>query len=387
MHSIQQIFSDQFSDFPTVLASAPGRIEVIGNHTDYNGGTVVGACVDRRLSVAIRLREDSQIRLFSQNVGERVETDAKSYDTQDLPLWTSYPLGVFDEFRMIASIEMGFDLVVDSAIPLGEGLASSAAFELATALVLNQALGLELSTAAMVGLSHRAENRFVGVPCGLLDQSVVGFGKTNNLVVLDASSGRHHNFRLAEAAKLFIFRTHIRHELKHSPYEIRHRECRNALIALSKVIPGIRHLAHLHPSDIKAYDVIMDEVLVRRAQHVTGEQRRVGSFLRALQLSDLRGAGKSLNDSHHSSRSLFENSSPELDFLVSQLCANEKVFGARLSGAGWGGACIALTSPDFSEEDAALVADAYETTFEARSAWWSTTIGHGAVVEPQFGMK
>jgi len=383
MHSIHQIFHDHFNCAPTVVASAPGRVEVIGNHTDYNGGTVVGACVEKRLFVALRLRKDQQIRLFSQNEAELVETSVRSYTTETLPHWTSYALGVFDEFRMLGSHDFGFDLAINSAIPTGEGLSSSAAFEMATALAFNKILGLNLPMAALVLLSHRAENRYVGVPCGLLDQTVVGFGKTNSLIVLDASSGRHHVFQIAEAARLFIFRTHIRHELRHSPYEVRHRECRNALIALSKVIPGIRHLAHLHPSDIKAYDIIMDEVLVRRARHVIEEQRRVGAFLGALHAGNLSAAGQFLNASHHSSRSLFENSSPELDFLVSQLCAKESVFGARLSGAGWGGAAVALTSPAFTSVDAEQVVDAYETNFEARPGWWTTTIGPGAMIHEE----
>ena len=383
MQNIRQVFQDQFNHSLAALASAPGRVEVIGNHTDYNGGTVIGACIKKRLYVALLLRDDQVMRLFSQNEDERVETSVSTYSNGDLPHWTAYPLGVFDEFRMLGSIENGFDMVVSSSIPTGEGLSSSAAFEMATALAFNELLGHDLPTSALVGLSHRAENRYVGVPCGLLDQTVVGFGKTDGLIVLDASTGRHHVFQIPSDVRLFIFRTHIRHELRHSPYEQRHRECRNVLIALSKVIPGIRHLAHLHPMDITAYDIIMDDILARRARHVVEEQRRVGTFLRTLHEGDIREAGQLLNASHHSSRSLFENSSPELDFLVGQLCAIPSVHGARLSGAGWGGAAMAMTSSEFSETDASAVADAYESMFEARPGWWTTSVCEGAKVESE----
>ena len=359
MNSAHQLFQQAYEGSPDVTASAPGRVEMIGNHTDYNGGTVVGACIEKRLNVALRLRSDSTIRLISASEGSLVKTNTEQYADEALPTWTRYPLGVLDEFRMQFGKITGFDLAVTSDIPTGEGLSSSAAIELATALAFNELLGLNLPMHALVGLSHRAENRFVGVPCGLLDQSTVGFGKKNDLVVIDAATGRHHNFTMPSGYHLFVFRSHIRHELQHSPYEQRHRECRNALVALNQVIPGIRHLAHLHPLDIAAYDVIMDEVVLRRAQHVVNEQRRVGQFLRCLSSVDMPTAGDLLTASHKSSKELFENSTPELDFLVDGLNQFPHVLGARLSGAGWGGAALALVTSSFSSEDANRMSELY----------------------------
>jgi galactokinase len=381
MSTVDQLFQASFAASPGVITSAPGRVEIIGNHTDYNGGTVVGACIERRLHIALSLRSDSAIRLVSSTQRALVETTLEAYSSEDVADWARYPLGVFDEFRIQFGASTGFDLAVTSDIPTGEGLSSSAAIELATALALYELLGLDLPVSALVGLSHRAENRFVGVPCGLLDQSTVGFGKRNALVVLDAASGRHHNFTMPSGHNLFVFRTHIRHELQHSPYEQRHKECRNALVALNQVIPGTRHLAHLHPLDIAAYDVIMDSVVARRAQHVVDEQRRVGLFLKHLLEGDMRAAGQLLTASHKSSKELFENSTPELDFLVDGLNQFPHVLGARLSGAGWGGAVLALTTSSFTSEDANRMADAYEATFDARSHWWATQIGDGARVE------
>jgi len=282
--------------------------------------------------VACSLRADSVIRIASDGV---VETSIEAYQEASLPDWTRYPLGVFDELRMLGIVEanLGFDLTVVSEIPPGEGLASSAAFELATAIALDalsssQARGSERS--ALVRIAHRAENRFVGVPCGLLDQSVVGFARTGFLVVLDASTGRHHLQAVPENSSLVLFRTHIRHQLVDSPYEKRHDECRVALMGLQKVIPGIRYLAHLHPVDIVAYDVILNEPLPRRARHVVEEQRRVGRFLRALSEGDTSAAGGLLFDSHESSKTQFENSTPEMDFLVQKLKEQPGVLGARI---------------------------------------------------------
>lgn len=374
-------FFEAFGQAPTSRASAPGRIEIIGNHLDYNGGTVVGACIARRLHVAFRIRTDSIIRLFSTLTDTIVETSVQSYGHDRLDAWTQYPLGVYDEFRMLGLIESGFDLMVSSDIPAGEGLSSSAALEMATAVSIDTEVGSALNQDILVGICHRAENRFVGVPCGQMDQSVVGLGQANSLLVLDTATGRHHDVAVNAGIKLLVFRSHIRHDLLHSPYEKRHSECRRALIGLQRVIPGIRHLAHLHPMDISAYDIVLDETLARRARHVVEEQRRVGRFLRALSEHDLRAAGQQLSASHESSRTLFENSAPELDFIVRKLNESGEVLGSRLSGAGWGGAVLAFATQAFSDEDAASIASTYQEMFEAQLLWWRSGFEGGARIE------
>ncbi len=385
MSSSAEVFIKRWGSSPSVVASAPGRVEIIGNHTDYNGGTVVGAGISQRLEVACSLRTDGVIRIASDNV---VETSAETYQESSLPEWTRYPLGVFDELRMLEIIkaDVGFDLAVVSEIPQGEGLASSAAFELATAIALTalcRSLAQGSERSALVRIAHRAENRFVGVPCGLLDQTVVGFARAGFLVVLDASTGRHHLQAVPDNIRLVLFRTHIRHQLLDSPYEKRHDECRVALMGLQKVIPGIRYLAHLHPVDIVAYDVILNDTLARRARHIVEEQRRVGRFLKALTEGDTSAAGGLLFDSHESSKTQFENSTPEMDFLVQKLKEQRGVLGARLSGAGWGGTVLAMVDSSFEDESADQVAASYEEVFEARSPWWRSEVSDGARIERQ----
>ena len=385
MKSSAKAFTEHWGSSPSVVASAPARVEIIGNHTEYNGGTVVGAAISRRLEVACSLRTDGVIRIASDSV---VETSVETFQEPSLPDWTRYPLGVFDELRMLEIIEanIGFDLSVVSEIPQGEGLASSAAFELATVIALDALAGSQARSSersSLVRIAHRAENRFVGVPCRLLDQSVAGFARAGSLVVLDASTGRHHLQAVPENISLVLFRTHIHHRLIDSPYEKRHDECRQALMGLQKVIPGIRYLAHLHPVDIVAYDVILSETLARRARHVVEEQRRVGGFLRALTESDTSAAGGLLFDSHESSKTQFENSTPEMDFLVQKLKEQPGVLGARLSGAGWGPAVLAMVDSSFKDESADHVATSYEEVFEASSPWQRTELSDGARIEWQ----
>ena len=399
------LFKSHF-DYPAAhVASAPGRVEVLGNHTDYNGGTVVGAGINLRLEVAAHVRSDDVIRLVSSGDGLNttvVTTSIGTYSTDTLPDWTQYMLGVLDEFRLQGLwSDQGVDLAVDSALPIGMGLSSSAAIELSTAGVLTsirQTLEPKPGTDSkqdgavaapqahfgidvLVGIAHWAENRYVGVPCGLLDQTVVGHAQKGSLIVLDASTNRHLAIALPPGVSFVLFRTHISHRLIDSPYESRHRECRTALMGLQRMIPGVRHLARLHPVDIDAYEVVIDPVSVRRSRHVVEEQRRVGRFLRALVEGDVTTAGQLMRASHDSSRVLFENSTPELDILVERLMEKPGVKGARLSGAGWGGAVMAMVDESFDDEAAESVCDAYEELFEARPYWWRTDAEEGLRME------
>jgi galactokinase len=378
------LFASAFGADPVSWAHAPGRIEVIGNHTDYNGGTVVGAAIDRGIAVMAAPRQDGCIRLLSREQGGQIiETRAETYREADLPGWTAYVLGVVDEFRMRGWMEAGAgcDLAVASTLPVGTGLSSSAALELATAGALRYALptgnGEAPGRALLVEAAHRAENRYVGMPCGLLDQTVVAWGRENHLVILDAAAARHAVIPLPDGLGFVLFRSHISHALVDSPYETRHRECREALMGLERMIPGIRHLARCHPADLDAYGVTLPDVLARRASHVIHEQRRVGRFLRALAASDATDAGQCLLQSHESSKSLFENSTPELDMLVGLLKMQPGVLGSRLSGGGWGGSVMALVDASFSDQAAETVCDAYQELFEARPHWWRTRASEG----------
>ena len=381
--ALVHLFSSTFGRPPGVWAHSPGRVEVIGNHTDYNGGTVVGAAIDKGIHVAAALCDDGQIRLHSAQMPDTiVETSMTSYRDDDLPAWTAYLLGVVDEFRMRGWMDeaTGVDLAVSSTLPIGTGLSSSAAIELATGGALAQALfdpDRHPGRPALVDVAHRAENRYVGMPCGRLDQSVVAYGVQDQLVVLDAATDRHTLVPLPKGHAFVLFRSHVSHQLTDSPYEARHRECRAALMALERMIPGIQHLAHCHPSDLDAYGVVLEEHVARRAGHVIHEQRRVGQFLRALHEGRPDEAGEFMRKSHESSRSLFENSTPELDTLVQLLISQKYVRGARRAGGGWGGAVIAWGESSYSDAQGEQICDAYEELFEVRPHWWRTGASDG----------
>jgi galactokinase len=388
LENVSRRFYDTFGRIPVSRAYAPGRLEVIGNHTDYNGGKVVGAAIDHGTAVAMRQRDDGRIRLISDACLEDsvLETSMDSYAYDGLPSWSTYPLGVIDEARLRQWVPSGagLDMAIHSTLPIGAGLSSSAALELAVAGALVRlffdpasAPGIE----TLIETAHRAENRFVGMPCGILDQTVAGMARQDHLVVIDAASGRVDHAELPQGVGFAVFRSHISHALLDTPYEERHRECRQALMGLERFVPGIRHLATVHEADLGAYAAVLDTRARLRATHVVHEQARVHAFLHALRCHDLPAAGNAMTTSHESSRSLFDNSIPELDVLAAAANQQEDVLGARLTGGGWGGAVIALVRDPFSSGQAEHICDAYEELFDVRPHWWRTAACHGLVHE------
>lgn len=369
-------FRDMFNATADISASAPGRVEVLGNHTDYNGGTVVGAAIDLRLRVAVRARSDGRIRLATTSNDELHETTLGTYRSAEGPDWTLYPLGVADELLMHASPgnRNGFDLAVDSQIPTGAGVSSSAALELATALALNKLWDIGFDLDVLIRLAHRAENRYVGVPCGLLDQAVCGAGRRDRLVFVKAAEDRIALAPFPKRTRLVLCASHVRRALSGSMYETRYDECRRALTGISRFIPRLGRLTDLHPIDMAVYGPALDPVLCRRAEHVVAEEFRVRRFLKLLgRLPEadesppdvLAEAGRLLTASHQSSRTLFDNSIPELDFLVDRFSEQSGVLGARLTGAGWGGAVIAWVDDGFTDDALRMVTDAYREHFDA----------------------
>ena len=357
-------FRARFGRPPTVIARAPGRLEFIGNHTDYNGGTVLGVAIDRSVWVAVAPRDDAQWRLGSETQATLVTLPAGNAPARQdgAGSWANYPLGVIaalPKFQLKAP--GGFDFLAMSDLPSGAGLSSSAALELASALAFLELSGQQAPRETVVMLCKDAENQFVGVPCGVLDQGVSGFGKKHHLVFIDCRGPKFAPVPLPEVARFWVFNTHTKHALVDGLYAARHRECMTAAKLL-----GVALLADATPASVAAARDQLPPVEFRRAKHVVDEIARVEATVLALRAGDLVAGGKLLTASHRSSQALFENSTPELDFLVDQLAVAPQVFGARLTGGGFGGAVMAVTSPEFSEAQAAAVAEAYAQRFGSR---------------------
>jgi galactokinase len=356
-------FRGAFARAPEFIARAPGRIEVIGNHTDYNGGTVLGAAIDRSTWVGLARRGDGARRFSSEVRPGLVEIGADALERRSgAQSWVNYPLGVLVAMQGSGlAVPGGFDYAAVSNVPPGAGLSSSAAIELASGLVFLEATGSTMTREALVALGRRAENEFVGVPCGILDQGVSGFGRKDHLVYIDCRGPRFETVPLPPGSNFWIFNTHTKHALIDGLYAARHQECMEA----AKII-GVPLLADATPAMLAAAETRLSRPAYKRARHVIDEIARVEQAVAALRAGDMAALGRLLFASHRSSRTWFENSSPELDFLVDALEVEQGVHGARLTGGGFGGAVMALTSGVFGEQGVNRISEAYLGRFGSR---------------------
>lgn len=375
--SVSAAFARAFGRPPAVVATAPGRIELIGNHTDYNGGPVLGAAINRGTTVALARRDDGRIRLLSDLAHDCVDLVAGPVAKQSgVSAWANYPLGVWRSLEAAGMPALaGFDYLALSTLPIGAGLSSSAALELATACALLALQQHTLSRDAMVRICRQAENDFVGVPCGLLDQTVSAFGRENHVVHLDARGPAISLVPLPAHARFWVFNTDTKHALIDGLYATRHAECVGAARAL-----GVSRLVDADPAVLEQSKSRLTIEEARRARHVVDEIIRVRETRAMLDAGNLAAVGRLMQESHFSSRVHFENSTPQLDFLVDALVRTPQVYGARLTGGGFGGAVLALTGEHFDAASAASVAECYATRFGAPPAILALRSAEGARV-------
>jgi len=368
-------FHAAFGAAPTVITRAPGRIEFIGNHTDYNGGTVLGAPIDRGIWVAARAVPGHQAEFSSGQGSKVVAIDLEKVAKQSGGTsFVNYPLGVWVNLPAFGLKQpAAFQFADVSDLPSGAGLSSSAAIELASALAFTALTGEQPDRVTIVKLGKKAENEFVGVPCGILDQGVSGFGQQDHLVFIDCKGPSFSAVPMPADTHFWIFNTHTKHALVDGLYAARHRECMDA----AKVL-GVPLLVDATLELLESRRAALSAASYKRAKHVIEEIARVAAVQSALAAGDLARVGQLLTASHRSSQTQFENSTPELDFLVDELTRERHVFGARLTGGGFGGAVMAFTNGQFQEGDGARVAAAYAAKFGAKPDVFHLKTGPGA---------
>ncbi|MBQ2721431.1 MAG: galactokinase [Opitutales bacterium] len=370
-----------FGRVPEVVSQAPGRIEFIGNHTDYNGGVVMGVALDKTVMVALAKRTDRKLIFASAKSGEKIAVDLDDLKKQEREYnWVNYPLGVF-KYLIEAGLkaDCGFDMLDCSNLPAGAGLSSSAAIELASAFAMAKLYDFQADLKTLVRIGRKCENHFVGMPCGILDQGVSGFGKKDGIVFIDCLTEDFSTYPLPSNCKFWLFNSTKKHALVDGLYAERHSECMQASKVLSEGGES-RPLRSFNVDDLEAVKDKLSDVVYRRAKHVIEENDRVMKAKELLLAGDISGVGKLLNASHESSRKLFENSCEELDFLVDTVSTMKGVYGARLSGGGFGGAVMALTDESFSQEDADKVSEIYEQKFGKKPMVFTCASGDGAKV-------
>jgi galactokinase len=339
-------FAEVFGRRADGLWSAPGRVNLIGEHTDYNLGFVFPFAINRRTVVALGLRDDSKARVGSSFADELVEIDLAELTPEALSGWAAYPLGVawaLGEFGADLDAVPGFDILIDSNVPVGAGLSSSAAIESAVAIALNDVwqLGLDRRTLARVG--QRAENVAVGAPTGIMDQSASLLGERDAAVFLDCRSLEAQIVPLGlEAAglEIVIIDTGVEHSHATGGYAERRASCEAGALAM-----GVESLRDVTVDDLGRARELLDDVTFRRVRHVVTEDQRVLDTVRTLREHGPTAIGELLDASHRSMRDDFEISVPELDLAVETAQANGAI-GARMTGGGFGGAAIALVPSD-----------------------------------------
>ena len=361
------LFSETFNASPDLYSFAPGRIEFIGNHTDYNGGNVIGLAINEGVTMAFRRRDDNTINLISANESSLQSNLASLHRLENESSWANYPLGVTKGFKDAGyKINYGYDLAIETDLPIGAGLSSSAALELGLAVLLNHSSSLNLEKHELVQLCRKAENEFVGVPCGILDQGVSAFGQNGHLVKIDCMNEVFDliSFSKNQSDKYFwILNTNKKHSLVDSLYIERFKECQLALKLVQHRFSEIKNLSQMSCDRLEMCKSELGDILYRRALHIISENQRVAKLSRAIKEDNYEAVGKFMYESHESSRFNFENSTPELDFIIDYIKGDESVFGARLTGGGFGGAVVVMAKSNLSrslENDLSL---AYKKKF------------------------
>lgn len=361
------------------IFNAPGRVNLIGEHLDYNGGYVLPAALEFGTTLIIRPRDDDKLSLASTNLAYtadiRLEDIGKKTEE-----WTDYPAGVVVELNKLGvTLSSGYDLLYHGDIPNGAGLSSSASLEVVTAYALLSMEGKKTDTVEIAKLSQRAENQFVGVNSGIMDQFAVANGRKDHAILLMCDTLEYElvPFRTG-AYKLVIANTNKRRGLVDSKYNERRSECDKALEILQKEIPALSYLAQLNPQQFKdVRDAIKDETVSRRAQHVVEENQRVLDSVKALKDNDLEAFGQYMNQSHDSLRYLYEVTGDELDALVEEAQRIPGTLGSRMTGAGFGGCTVSLVHEDAVERFIEEVGHKYEARTGLKADFYVCGVGHG----------
>jgi len=310
---------------------------LLGNHTDYNQGVVLAAAIDRGLTVAGSSRDDEQIVFTSTALERRVEAPLRAITRLTEDAWANYPLGVAREMMVEGFSLRGFNAEISGDLPAGGGLSSSAAFEVATALFLAKLHQLDIPPLVLAKLCHRAENNFVGVQSGLLDQATSVFGRADQVVYLDCRSEEVSTIPLPHDISLIIADSGRTHSLVAGEYNARRAECAAAAERL-----GVSSLRDVSWAEVKRFRGPLPPILRSRALHIAGENERVLQAVEGLRAGDAAKIGMLMNASHESSRINFENSTPGLDLLVQFATKIPGVLGARLTGGGFGGSTVTM---------------------------------------------
>ena len=359
LSTIVERFRERFGASPRVYR-APGRVNLIGEHTDYNDGFAMPAAIEFYCWVAVGNREDRKLSIYSEEFSATAEADLSSTATAPSKSWSDYPIGVALQLEQAGFRIRGANLLIESEVPMGAGLSSSAAIEVATALALAEQSGASPDRVQLARLCQKAENEFVGARVGIMDQFISLHGQKDHALLLDCRALSFESLAIPDSVKLVISNTMVKHELAFGEYNRRRADCEEAVRRLAGVLPGIRALRDVSLEQLETHRGVLSEVIYKRALHIVTENARVLDAADALRAGDIERFGKRMAESHRSLRDLYEVSCLELDLMVDLAYQQKGVYGARMTGGGFGGATINLVDSRYAGEFKEKIAKAYQ---------------------------
>jgi galactokinase len=363
------LFTSSFATRPTVASSAPGRVNLIGEHTDYNGGPVLPLAIERRTAVVARVSTGWTLSSDTESGIHAVEIDAPMRRT-----WIDYLVGVVRELRTLRAAPPAAEVAIATTLPIGAGLSSSAALTVAAAKALSLLAGKRLSAAQLADVAFRAEYHQVGVRCGRMDQTIAAHGERGTALLFETADGSLQ--RVPFPGRLWVIETGRSHRLTGGALNQRRRECEEALAFCREWRPGLPALAQLSIHDLPEMERRLPPPLVKRVRHVVTETARTRAAAEALAAGDLVRLGRLLVEGHESLRLDYESTVAEADLIV-QSAVRHGAFGARLTGAGWGGAVVVLAPAKLDTRIVAEITGDFQSAFGRAPEAWSTRASSG----------
>ncbi|MGA8489923.1 MAG: galactokinase [Terriglobales bacterium] len=379
---LRTLFVELYRGHPTIYR-APGRVNLIGEHTDYNDGFVMPAALDLYTYVAVAPRADRRLRVYSENLGEMCDFELDSIRPGRSGHWSDYVRGVAGVLESSGYRLRGADLAILSEVPLGSGLSSSAALEVSTAWALLGNSQIDVDRHVIPQLCQQAEHLYPETKCGIMDQFISCHGRARHALMLDCRSLDFQLLPMPRHLQFMVCNTMVRHEHASGGYNTRRRECEEGLQALKHVLPAIRALRDVTLNELEQHQNRLSPIIYKRLRHVVTENERVKMAASALQSGDMAQFGCLMADSHRSLRDDYEVSAPELDLMVELASGQDGVYGARMTGGGFGGCTINLVGSAHAE----AVQQKLEQNYQARTGLKPTILiceasdGAGVVAE------
>jgi len=361
-----------------LIVRSPGRVNIIGEHTDYNDGFVLPAAIDKAAYIAIALREDDEIHLMALDLNENFSTSLKDLKPVGDISWPNYILGAVAQFAKKNIPLKGFNAILSSDVPIGAGLSSSAAVECATVFALNTLLHTNFSKIQMVQMAQKAEHEFAGVMCGIMDQFASMMGKHNHVIKLDCRSLDYEYvpFKL-DGIKILLLNTNVKHSLASSEYNTRRQECEQAVAWIQVFHPEVNSLRDVSEVMLDEYVLPKDKLIDQRSRFIVQEINRLQKGCEDLIKGDINALGKKMFATHDGLSNMYGVSCKELDYLVDFVRNNDTVIGARMMGGGFGGCTINLVKEDSIEQLLMQIQPAYEKATGLQLDYYIASIEDG----------